>query len=123
MVLSTDNLTEGSMRKSETPQGQRIRKARNTLGLTQAQVAEAVGVCAVTVSLWEIGSRRPSLAHAVALQAALGIEGLETCEPSRKGRRRPYHGCPVVDASGAELGSYAGMKDGSMIVITDGVPF
>ncbi len=36
---------------------------RTELGLTQAEIAEAVGVSAFSVSAWESGLRRPREAH------------------------------------------------------------
>jgi DNA-binding transcriptional regulator YiaG len=48
-----------------------IKKLRKSLGLTQAQFGELVGVKHAAVCLWESGQRKPSLAHARRLQVIL----------------------------------------------------
>ena len=49
-----------------------IRRYRKQLGLTQEQLAEAVGVSRQTVAKWESGETSPDLEHAAALAEALG---------------------------------------------------
>lgn len=39
---------------------QLLKKGRTAKGVTQAQVAEAIGVAAITVSIWERGVATPS---------------------------------------------------------------
>ena len=51
----------------------RITGARNTLGLTQAQLAQRLGVSRPTVTQWESGAREPRSVDAlVRLADALG---------------------------------------------------
>ena len=52
--------------------GRNIKQCRAALGLTQAQLAAAVGVTPGAVGQYEIGANRPSLKTALALAAALG---------------------------------------------------
>jgi transcriptional regulator with XRE-family HTH domain len=47
--------------------------ARRDAGLTQAQLAEAVGSSAATISHYETGHRVPSLARLCELADALGV--------------------------------------------------
>lgn len=47
---------------------------RKKAGLSQAQVAEALGVSANCVSKWETGKTRPSLDHAIKLAELLDVE-------------------------------------------------
>lgn len=54
--------------------GLRIRRRRTAAGLTQAQLAAAVGVAQATVVRWEAGERRASTPHAQALTRVLGGE-------------------------------------------------
>jgi transcriptional regulator with XRE-family HTH domain len=58
----------------ETKLGRRVAELRATAGLTQAQLAERVGVATETVSRLERGATLPSLAKIEALAAALGVE-------------------------------------------------
>lgn len=53
--------------------GERIADARKRAGLTQAQVAERIGVARTTVVAIEKGERRPSNAEMVKLAAAVGV--------------------------------------------------
>jgi transcriptional regulator with XRE-family HTH domain len=48
-----------------------IRAARRRAGLSQAELAELLGVRQSSVSQWERGSTRPSSVHLLALAAAL----------------------------------------------------
>ncbi|MBO4365885.1 MAG: helix-turn-helix transcriptional regulator [Eggerthellaceae bacterium] len=50
--------------------GQNIQTSRMTAKLTQAQLAEAVGVSRQTVAKWEAGETSPDLEHAAARQEA-----------------------------------------------------
>ena len=43
--------------------GDRIKEARNKLGLTQAQLAHQVGVTSQTVWSWEVGRVKPTYEH------------------------------------------------------------
>ncbi len=52
--------------------GDRIKEARNKLGLTQAQLAKQVGVSSQTVWSWEAGRVKPTHEHLEEL--AFGLE-------------------------------------------------
>lgn len=54
--------------------GARITAKRNELGLTQAQVAEALGVAQQTYACYEVGNRRIQVSLLQALARALMIE-------------------------------------------------
>ena len=53
--------------------GNRIRDFRKAKGLTQAELAQALGVSRSTVSMWEYGSNEPNLDMLDRIAAALGI--------------------------------------------------
>lgn len=55
-----------------------ILRTRLAFGLTQEQLAAAVGVSRQTIAKWEAGETSPDLEHAVALADALGttLDGL-----------------------------------------------
>ena len=57
---------------------QNIQGSRLVAGLTQEQLAEAVGVSRQTVAKWESGETSPDLEHAASLADALGtsLDGL-----------------------------------------------
>jgi len=52
----------------------KLRGARERLGLTQAEVARALGVVRELISLWESGKRVPGLAHIRDLARLYGVE-------------------------------------------------
>lgn len=53
--------------------GARIAEARRAKGLTQGQLAQAIGASSnMAVSRWERGEIRPSAGHAIALARVLG---------------------------------------------------
>ena len=54
--------------------GRRIAQQRRLAGLTQAQLAEKLGVASETVSRMETGAVMPSLARIEAVGAVLGVE-------------------------------------------------
>lgn len=49
-----------------------IRELRNSLNLTQSELAIKVGVSKNTVSAWETGNSYPSFKHSVALTDVFG---------------------------------------------------
>lgn len=53
--------------------GDRIRKARENAGLTQTELAEAVGVRYQSVQQWEANATAPTRARMAKLAAALGV--------------------------------------------------
>ena len=63
-----------------TQQSQRIRKLRGRLGLTQAQLAEKLGVSFASVNRWENGQSSPARLALQKLEAVerFGLAGLET---------------------------------------------
>jgi transcriptional regulator with XRE-family HTH domain len=71
--------------------GQRLRRRRRLLGLTQQQVANAVGIRFQQVQKYECGANRISAARLWELAAALDVpiayffEGLENAAPSSSG--------------------------------------
>ena len=65
-----DNMDSGAV-------GDTIRDARKAMGLTQFEVANAVGVQPVAVSKWETGRQNPSHEHRVALSDLLNIPHAE----------------------------------------------
>lgn len=55
----------------------RIAAAIDESGLTQAQIAERVGVHQVTVSKWKLGTCTPRFLHLLKLERVLGVDLLE----------------------------------------------
>ncbi len=68
-----------------------IRAARRRAGLSQAELAELLGVRQSSVSQWERGSTKPSTIHLLALTAALK--------------------CSLMDFTGADAGDVDGTGD------------
>lgn len=54
--------------------GPALKEKRRAALMTQAQLAEKVGVNAITVNHWERGRKRPSLKHVQTLQTLLKSE-------------------------------------------------
>jgi transcriptional regulator with XRE-family HTH domain len=52
----------------------RLRELREAAGLTQAQLAEKVGVGRDAVARWEAGVREPGWSYVLALGEALGVD-------------------------------------------------
>jgi len=71
--------------------GQRITEARKAQGLTQTQVAEAVGIAQQTLAHYEGGKLRVAVALLTPLAQALGIsvEELVGAPTKRAGKRGP----------------------------------
>jgi transcriptional regulator with XRE-family HTH domain len=65
------------------PAGPRLQAFRHAAGLTQQQVASALGLSAVAVSQWESGYNFPSTRHRAALAALYGVPALPAPEPVR----------------------------------------
>jgi transcriptional regulator with XRE-family HTH domain len=64
-----------------TPLGDSIRAARESVGMSQAELARRAGVSVVTVWRWETGAMSPSVAHAQVL-ATIGVP-FEWLDPSK----------------------------------------
>ncbi len=62
------------MEKSWRQRGARLKRLRERRGLTQQQLADAVGVARVTIGRVEIGSARPSLDLLERLARALRVK-------------------------------------------------
>ena len=54
--------------------GKRIRAAREAAGMTQAEVAKALGVSEASIRLYELGKRKPNPEVLERIAAAVGIE-------------------------------------------------
>lgn len=54
-----------------------LKSARIKKGMTQEQVASAVGVAVTTYSNWELGKREPNVLKIKALAKVLGVTGNE----------------------------------------------
>ena len=66
--------------------GRFIAEQRRARGLTQRELAEALGVSNRTVSKWECGGGLPELANVLPLCALLGV----TADELLRGERGPY---------------------------------
>jgi transcriptional regulator with XRE-family HTH domain len=78
--------------------GQHLRRLREEIGWSQADLADAAGVNKFTLQAWEQGRREPLASHLPKLARALGVStdellGLGTPrdrpEPTRPKRPRP----------------------------------
>lgn len=71
-----------------------IQATRQAAGLTQEQLAEAVGVSRQTVAKWEYGETSPDLEHAAALADALGctVDALVNFDSEGTGLGAPPRG-------------------------------
>ena len=54
--------------------GKRIRAAREAAGMTQAEVAKALGVSEASIRLYELGKRKPNTEVLERIAAAVGID-------------------------------------------------
>ena len=64
---------------------ERLKQLREEQGLTQAQLAEIVGVDFRTVSIWERGIRPPKDEYIIELCYALGVEMVYCCGQASAG--------------------------------------
>lgn len=77
--------TEGhDMEKSEF--GDRMRELREAAGLTQAALAEKLGVPQSAISQWEGGRHAPPVTSVPDLAKALGVEAGELFKPATKAK-------------------------------------
>jgi transcriptional regulator with XRE-family HTH domain len=80
-----------------------VGKARNQLGLTQAQLAEAVGVAQPRIAEVERGDANPRLITLAKIAHALGITLPELLEDNLYGNRSPSASAsPAASAAGEE---------------------
>ena len=63
--------------------GERIRRLRKKAGLTQEQLAEAVGVNPITISWWENDKYLPQTQNVKALAKALGVSEADLLNDSQ----------------------------------------
>jgi transcriptional regulator with XRE-family HTH domain len=86
----------------------RLRELREGAGLTQAQLAEKVGVGRDAVARWEAGVREPGWSSILALAEALGVDCTaftvepEAAAPHGPGRPRKTADTPVTQPGEAE---------------------
>lgn len=102
---------------------------RTAKGLTQEQLAEAVGVSRQTIAKWESGETAPDLEHAAALAEALGtsLDGLVNFEGNglvmgAPPRGKHLFGNVTVDEDGRialpeEAREIFGIKPGDKLVV------
>jgi transcriptional regulator with XRE-family HTH domain len=80
--------------------GARLRELREQAGLTQQQVADAVGCTWEAVSRWERGTREPGWSQVLALAGALGVDcNAFAQEPAQPAAEKPKRGRPPKAAS------------------------
>lgn len=60
--------------------GDRIRDARKSAGLTQAQLAKKSGVAAISIHQYETGKRQPQLEQLIRISSALNVDMLDISE-------------------------------------------
>lgn len=75
------------MRDASAWVGQRIKEHRLAAGLSQAELARAVGVHQAAVSVWEHGKRAPGLEEVVALADVLNLSPVQLLPPARSRRQ------------------------------------
>src|SRR5262245_65845258 len=73
--------------------GGRLRELREGKGLTQAQLAELVGVKRDAVARWEADVREPGWSNVVALAQALGVSCEDFLQPPTE-QHAPKRGRP-----------------------------
>lgn len=80
-------------KQKHTPIGEQIRTARESAGLTQAQLAEATGLHQVLISQYETGVRKPPVPHLILLAEVLDVDF--AWSPTVIVFRRPPDALPV----------------------------
>ncbi len=94
--------------------GGRLRKARRARGLTQAQMAQAIGRCRISIGEWENEIHSPSIEALVDISRCLDVSadwllGLESLDATRgAGDARADSG----DGHGPAAGAGSGAVDG-----------
>lgn len=72
MPLLQEKAVKAALREHDKRNGKTLQIRRKSLGLTQEQLAEMVGVTQRAISHYEIGIREPASAHKLMVAAALG---------------------------------------------------
>ncbi len=85
--------------------GERLRKARATLGLSQTEFGEPVGVTQSTIAAYETGQRRPPLPVLLALEHCLRVDHEWVLTGAGEPLRRAGPTRPVITTSPEELKS------------------
>lgn len=78
---------------------QRLGALRRERHLTQQELADLVDVSVVTIKSWEYGARKPTRAHCVALEQALGVPAGTLQPPQRTLTFQHAQHCPECGAT------------------------
>ena len=95
---------------------EQIKRGRNALGMSQADLAEAIWVSRNTVCNWETGAMTPDIQSLVLMSALFGVSVDEMVKGDDKAQHAPGGGLPSmmlrtydhVGGSGATTGSGLG---------------
>ncbi len=82
-----------AMSDNHSPLAEAIRQARKRAGLSQAELADRLGLRQSSVSQWERASTKPSTAHLLALAEHLGISIVDQLA----GTAHPERGHPTTE--------------------------
>jgi transcriptional regulator with XRE-family HTH domain len=98
-----------------TAVGHRIREARQSAGLTQAQLGELLDVTQTAVSYWESGKREPGVADLVRIAAQLGVPAASLLPPDLHAPAEPEP-APVGRLARVEV---KGFRDLGIVRVTE----
>lgn len=101
-MSSPPTMPQSKLAYMTTPIGQRIRKARTAKGLTQQEVADAVGVSRATVAQWENGDTKELKGENLLQIAGLFQFKFESLVTSKK-PRAPMNALPPPDMRGIPI--------------------
>lgn len=87
------NITPEENRTTEAVLARTLKLFREMSGLTQEQVAKAIGASPISISHWENGLKVPRSEWLTALAKLYGVEvchlfGQESEEPKKRGKRK-----------------------------------
>lgn len=109
-VVSTDKTFYAAL-------GQRLAERRKILGLTQQQLADAIGIAQQTLAHYEVGRLRVAAALLPRLSQVLGLSLEELLgEPVRNGKRGP---APRLQAQMERIGSLPRGKQRMLLDLID----
>ncbi len=92
--------------------GERVKHFREANGLTQEQLAAAIGVAKTTVTGYERGNREPDVAKIKRLASALGVSGDELLGTGQEKKPTPVsESGPISPARQALLDAVKDMDD------------